>query len=131
MHLADRAPEALEAIEQAEAFAERIEERWWHAELHRLRGVFLANVGAEETHNRGFILRSHQNRKGAEVDFARETRRSNLRRILAGKKRARQEDVDSDYLFDNFLQRRAFRSRRFRWPTIPVPMSMRMSFSDQ
>ena len=29
--------------------AERSEERWWCAELHRLRGVFLAAIGADET----------------------------------------------------------------------------------
>jgi hypothetical protein len=29
--------------------AERSEERWWCAELHRLRGVFLAAMGADET----------------------------------------------------------------------------------
>jgi hypothetical protein len=28
--------------------AERSEERWWSAELHRLRGVFLAAIGADE-----------------------------------------------------------------------------------
>ena len=28
---------------------ERSEERWWSVELHRLRGVFLAALGAEET----------------------------------------------------------------------------------
>jgi len=33
----------------------------------------------------GFILRSHQNRKRAEVGFARETRRSNLRGIPSPK----------------------------------------------
>jgi len=27
---------------------ERSEERWWSAEQHRLRGVFLATLGAEE-----------------------------------------------------------------------------------
>ena len=32
----------------AEALIERCEERWWHAELQRLRGVFLTAVGAEE-----------------------------------------------------------------------------------
>ena len=31
-----------------EAVAERREERWWCAELHRLRGVFLVVMGAEE-----------------------------------------------------------------------------------
>src|SRR4029077_3101475 len=47
LHLAKRTPEALEAIKEAEAVAERSEERWWHAELHRLRGVFLATLGAD------------------------------------------------------------------------------------
>ncbi len=49
LHLADRTSEALEAIREAEALAERSEERWWCAELHRLRGVFLAAMGADET----------------------------------------------------------------------------------
>jgi predicted ATPase len=49
LHLADRTSEALEAIRQADALAERSEERWWCAELHRLRGVFLAALGADET----------------------------------------------------------------------------------
>ena len=47
LHLADRTPEALEALEEAEALAERFEERWCHAELHRLRGVFLVTIDAE------------------------------------------------------------------------------------
>jgi predicted ATPase len=49
LHLADRTSEALEAIREAEALAERSEERWWCAELHRLKGVFLATMGADET----------------------------------------------------------------------------------
>jgi adenylate cyclase len=49
LHLADRTSEALEAIKEAEAVAQRTEERWWLAELHRLRGVFLAAIGAEAT----------------------------------------------------------------------------------
>jgi hypothetical protein len=49
LHLADRTSEALEAIKEAEAFVERSEERWWCAELHRLRGVFLTAIGADET----------------------------------------------------------------------------------
>jgi hypothetical protein len=49
LHLADRTSEALEAIREAEALAERFEGRWWSAELHRLRGVFLAAMGAGET----------------------------------------------------------------------------------
>ncbi|HKR30576.1 MAG TPA: hypothetical protein VJT08_08865, partial [Terriglobales bacterium] len=49
LHLSDRAPEALEAISEAKELVERSEERWWCAELHRLRGVFLTAMGAEET----------------------------------------------------------------------------------
>jgi Protein kinase domain/NACHT domain len=48
LHLAVRTPEALEAIKEAEALAERFEERWWCVELHRLRGVFLAAMGTDE-----------------------------------------------------------------------------------
>ena len=49
LHLAHRASEALEAIKQAEALAQRFDERWWWAELQRLRGVFLTAIGAEES----------------------------------------------------------------------------------
>jgi adenylate cyclase len=49
LQLAGRTSEALEAISGAEAIAERSEERDWCAELHRLRGVFLAAMGADET----------------------------------------------------------------------------------
>ena len=48
LHLADCTPEALEAIKEAEAVADRSEEHWCDAELHRLRGVFLAALGANE-----------------------------------------------------------------------------------
>jgi hypothetical protein len=49
LHLAGRTSEALEAIDEAEAFVERTEARWWCIELHRLRGVFLTAIGAEES----------------------------------------------------------------------------------
>jgi adenylate cyclase len=48
LHFADRVSEALGAVTEAEAWVERSEERWWCAELHRLRGVFLAAMGADE-----------------------------------------------------------------------------------
>jgi hypothetical protein len=48
LHLADRTSEAFEAIREAQALVERSEERWWCAELHRLRGVFLATLGNDE-----------------------------------------------------------------------------------
>ena len=49
LHLSERTSEALEALREAEAMAERSEERQWCAELHRLSGVFLASIAAEET----------------------------------------------------------------------------------
>jgi tetratricopeptide (TPR) repeat protein len=49
LHLADRTAEALEAINEAEALAERFEHRSVFSELHQLRAVFLAAMGAEES----------------------------------------------------------------------------------
>jgi predicted ATPase len=49
LFFAQRVPDALEAIREAQILVERSEEHWWSAELHRLRGLFLANIGAEET----------------------------------------------------------------------------------
>ena len=49
LHLAGRTREALEALNEAETLAERSEERWWSAELHRLCAVFLTALSAEET----------------------------------------------------------------------------------
>jgi adenylate cyclase len=49
LYLADRTSEALEAINEAEALAERFELGFFSAELHRLRGVFLAAIGGEES----------------------------------------------------------------------------------
>ena len=48
LHLAGRTADALAAIEEAEALVERQGEGWWLAELYRLRGVFLAALGADE-----------------------------------------------------------------------------------
>jgi serine/threonine protein kinase/predicted ATPase len=49
LYLVDRVSEALEAIREAQALAERSGERWWCAEHHRLRGVFLTALDADET----------------------------------------------------------------------------------
>jgi len=49
LYLADRTSAALEALNEAEALAERFEQSFWSAELHRLRGAFLAAMGAEAT----------------------------------------------------------------------------------
>jgi hypothetical protein len=48
LYLADRTSEALEAINEAIAIAERFEYGYCSAELHRLRGVFLAAIETEE-----------------------------------------------------------------------------------
>jgi hypothetical protein len=81
LHLADRTPEALEAIDEAEALAERFEELEWSAELHRLRAVFLAAIGADETQiEASFSAAISTAQKQKSVSF-REARRSNLRRV--------------------------------------------------
>jgi hypothetical protein len=49
LHLGHRTSDALVAIEEAEALVQRFENRYWSAELHRLRGVFLTTIGADET----------------------------------------------------------------------------------
>jgi adenylate cyclase len=49
LHLANRTSEALEALREAEALVEISGERCWCAELHRLKGVFLTAMGADET----------------------------------------------------------------------------------
>jgi len=49
LYLAGCIPEALEAIKKATALSEGSGEREWYSELNRLRGVFLAGIGAEKT----------------------------------------------------------------------------------
>jgi hypothetical protein len=41
LYLADRTSEALDAVNEAEALAQRLEHRDYYAEMHRLRAVFL------------------------------------------------------------------------------------------
>jgi hypothetical protein len=48
LHLADRTSEALEAINEAEALAERFEQRGFIARIPLFRGVFLTAIGADE-----------------------------------------------------------------------------------
>jgi tetratricopeptide (TPR) repeat protein len=49
LHLGGRTPEALEAIDEAKALADRFEIRSSFSTLHQLRAVFLAALGADET----------------------------------------------------------------------------------
>jgi hypothetical protein len=48
LYLANRTLEALEAVREADRLVARTAERWWYAELHRLRAVFLTALGADE-----------------------------------------------------------------------------------
>ena len=48
LYLGHRTSKALEAISEAEALVNESEDRHWCAELHRLRGVFLVALGADE-----------------------------------------------------------------------------------
>jgi predicted ATPase len=48
-HLAGRTAEALEAIREGDAVVQRLENRYWSAELHRLRGVLLTTMGSDGT----------------------------------------------------------------------------------
>ena len=80
LHSADCVSEALEAISEAEALVERFEDRRWCAELHRLRGVFLAALGAEETRIEASFREAIRIAKEQRAVRWR-TRRSNLRGI--------------------------------------------------
>jgi hypothetical protein len=46
LYESDRATEALESLRNAVALVKRCEEPWWYAEFYRLRGIFLAALGA-------------------------------------------------------------------------------------
>jgi tetratricopeptide (TPR) repeat protein len=48
LHLANRTPEALAAIKEAEALVEKYEQYSMRSWLHRLRGMVLAAIGGEE-----------------------------------------------------------------------------------
>jgi hypothetical protein len=85
LHLADRTSEALEAIYEAEALAERFEHRLYLGILHRLHGVFLAAIDGEDTRIEASFSAAIRIGKRAEVGFAGETRRSNLRGIPSPK----------------------------------------------
>ena len=49
LHLANRTSEALAAIKEADALVAKYDQQYVRAELRRLRGVFLATIGADET----------------------------------------------------------------------------------
>src|SRR5262245_10368012 len=109
LYRAYRISEALEAISEAEALVERSEERCWWAELHRLRGVFLATMCAEETEIEASLqaaIRTAKEQKAVSLG----KRAGAIDAEYRHKKRAGREDVDFDYLFGNCF--------RFRWHAV-------------
>jgi predicted ATPase len=92
LYLADRASEALEAINEAEALAERFEVRMCCAELQRLRGVFLATLGADEAQIEASF--------NAAIRIANEQKSASLARraeaTYAEYRRRKQESLEED-----------------------------------
>jgi hypothetical protein len=99
LYLADRTSEALEAINEAEAVAERIELRGLFSRLHRLRGVFLAAMGAE--------------RAQIEASFCEAIRIAREQKSISMAKRA--EGTDAEY---RRLKKRASEGHGFRLPLL-------------
>jgi hypothetical protein len=97
LHLADRTSEALEAINEAEGLVERFEQRYCYAELHRLRGVFVAALGAEETQLRLRSAKPSESQRSGSGFRWRNAPRQPTQNTFA-KKLMRQEDVDSGCL---------------------------------
>ena len=85
LHFADRTTEALEAIREAETLVERCEERWWRAELHRLRGVFLTALGADQAEIEASFRKAIGTAGEQKSISLSKTRGSNLRRIPQAK----------------------------------------------
>ena len=86
MHLADRTFEALQAINEAEALVERFEQRYRSAELHRLRAVFLAAIGGEESQieaSFGEAIRIATEQKSVSVEKRAEATHAEYRRQKA------------------------------------------------
>ena len=86
LHLAERTSDALVAIKEAESLVERSGERWWYAELQRLRGVFLTTVGADDTPIEAAFceaIRSAKEQKSVSLEKRAETTYAEYRRQKA------------------------------------------------
>jgi hypothetical protein len=87
LHLADRTSEALEAINEAEALAERFEQGFCRAKLQLLRGVFLAALGTDEARIEASFCEAIRTAKGQKsISLAKraEATYANYRRQKAG-----------------------------------------------
>jgi predicted ATPase len=72
LYLTYRTSEALEAISEAEALVEKSEDGHWCSELHRLSGVFLTAIGAEETQiEASFSAAIHTAREQKSISLAK------------------------------------------------------------
>jgi serine/threonine protein kinase/tetratricopeptide (TPR) repeat protein len=83
---ANRSSEALEAVEEAEAAAQKCEARFWSAELQRLRAVFLAALGAEGTQieaSFGEAIRTAKEQKSVSLEKRAEATYAEYRRQKA------------------------------------------------
>ena len=86
LHLADRTFEALEAITEAAGLVEKLGERLWCAELYRLRGVFLAAMGADEAQieaSFGAAIRIAKEQKSVSLEKRAEATYAEYRRQIA------------------------------------------------
>jgi adenylate cyclase len=86
LHFGGRTFDALEAINETETLIEGFENRYWCAELQRLRGVFLAATGAEETQiEASFVkaIRTAQEQKSVSLEKRAEATYAEYRRQKA------------------------------------------------
>ena len=109
LHLAGHTSEALAAISEAEALAERYEIGVCCSQLHRLRGVFLATLGGDETQIEASFC--------AAINTAKQEYRMN---VATNKTEARWDNpmLPVDLIFEQ-QNRRCARTRRVR-PKEPV-----------
>ena len=104
LHLAGRTGEALEAIREADTLVERSEARWWCAELQRLRGVFLAAMGADEAQIEASFcaaMRIAKEQKAVSLEKRSEATYAEYRRQKVNPSGGR----ESDYLFARWNQK--------------------------
>ena len=97
LQLQNRTIEALETLIEAEAMAERFEERWWSAEMHRLRGVFLTIIDADSTQIEASFceaVRTAKQQKSISLTTRAEATYAEYRRQT----RARRETTATNYL---------------------------------
>jgi serine/threonine protein kinase len=96
LHLANRTSEALKTINEAIAIAERFEYGYCSAELHRLRGVFFAALGAEELQIEASFceaIRIAKEQKSVSLEKRAEATYAEYRRQKAGPRGDRGKDV--------------------------------------